>query len=104
MVLVVIIISAFLVLRNYIQRGIYGMWGQAGQSFAYGRQYDPQKTTECAFDDVSNQWYDRNCFEQGVGLANPPCDSGDYSCEGPVISGCVHTGSACDQVTATSPT
>ena len=102
-ILLVIIIGAFLVLRNYIQRGIYGMWGQAGQTFAFGRQYDLPKSVQCAFDEISNQWYDRNCFEQGVGSISPPCGSGDASCEEPVILGCVHTGSACDQVTATGP-
>lgn len=103
-ILLVIIIGAFLVLRNYIQRGIYGMWGQTGKGFAFGRQYDLPKSVECAFDDISNRWYDRNCFEQGVGQANPPCGSGDYSCEGPIISGCIGTGSACDQVNAAGPT
>ncbi|MDE2221707.1 MAG: hypothetical protein KGK03_01410 [Candidatus Omnitrophica bacterium] len=61
--LFLIIITAFLIMRNYIQRGIYGASAKAGRSFAYGRQYDPQKTIECAFDDVTNQWYDYNCFE-----------------------------------------
>jgi len=42
-ILFVIIIGAFLLMRDNIQRGIYGLWGQSGKSFAYGRQYDPQK-------------------------------------------------------------
>ena len=61
-VLVVIIIGAFVVMRNYIQRGIFALWKQDGDSLAFGRQYDSQKTIECAFDEVSNIWYDRQCF------------------------------------------
>ena len=53
-VLFVIIIGAFLIMRNYIQRGVFGMWGQSGQSFGFGRQYDSQKTIECSFDEQSN--------------------------------------------------
>jgi hypothetical protein len=101
-ILIVIIIGAFLVLRGYVQRGIYGMWGQAGQGFGFGRQYDPQKTIECAYDEQSNRWYDRNCFEQGVGALTPPCASGDTACEAPAISSCV-VGS-CSNVTGTDPT
>jgi hypothetical protein len=71
-VLFVIIIGAFLVMRNYIQRGIFGLWGQSGQSFAFGRQYDPQKTIECAFDEQSNLWYDRNCF---LSFNNSQCNA-----------------------------
>ena len=73
-VLMIIIISAFLVMRNYIQRGIYGVWGQTGQSFAYGRQYDAQKTIECGFDGQLNLWYDRNCF-----------NTKSYSCKGDTV-------------------
>ena len=79
-VLFVIIIGAFLVMRNYIQRGFFGQWGQSGKSFAYGRQYDPQKTIECSFDEQSNVWYDRNC-------AQAAC-KGDSSCIEGVVSSC----------------
>jgi hypothetical protein len=86
--LFVIIISAFLVMRNYIQRGIYGTWGKAGQSFGYGRQFDPQKSIECSFDEQSNVWYDRNCFEAQY---NQTCTSGDIACEEGIITGTCHT-------------
>ena len=97
-VLLVIIIGAFLVLRGYIQRGIYGMWKKAGNTFSYGRQWDSQKSAECAFDEISNQWYDRNCFEQGVASSSPPCGSGNTACEEPVVQGCLGQGSMCDQI------
>jgi len=101
-ILIVIIIGAFLVLRDYVQRGINGMWAGAGQGFGYGRQYDPQKTIECAYDMPSGKWYDRNCFEQAVGSLSPPCASGDTNCEAPAISGCV-VGS-CAKISGTNAT
>jgi hypothetical protein len=62
-VLFVIIIGAFLIMRNYMQRGLFGVWGQTGKSFAFGRQYDSQKTIECDFDEQTNVWYDHNCAQ-----------------------------------------
>jgi len=79
--LFVIIIGAFLVMRNYIQRGIFGLWEQSGKSFAFGRQYDPQKTIECSFDGQSNLWYDHNC-------AASQCPNGDSSCIEGAVAGC----------------
>jgi len=74
-VLFIIVIGAFVLMKSYIQRGLFGSWAQAGKGFSFGRQYDPQKTIECAFDDQTNQWYDRNCFK------NSGCTLGDYACE-----------------------
>ena len=73
--ILIIVIGAFLVMRSYIQRGIFGMSARAGQSFAYGRQYDPQKTIECGFDGITGSWYDTNCFK------NAGCALGNASCE-----------------------
>lgn len=104
MVLLVIIITAFLVLRPYIQRGVYGMWGKSGQGFAFGRQYDPQKSVDCAFDEQANQWYDRNCFESLVGSATPLCNSGS-PCEEQYRHNCSGstTNSACAQINGAGP-
>ena len=79
-VLFVIIIGAFLIMRNYMQRGIYGMWGRTGQSFAFGRQYDSQKTIECDFDEQTNVWYDHNCVQSQC--------KGDSSCIERAVSNC----------------
>ncbi len=82
-VLVVIVIGAFIVMRSYIQRGIFGMSSQAGQSFSFGRQYDPQKTIECGFDGITGNWYDTNCFKSlGCSIGNSACEQ---NCPG---SGC----------------
>jgi len=81
--LFVIIIGAFLIMRSYIQRGIFGGWATSGQSFAYGRQYDIQKTIECSFDEQSNLWYDRNCV---LTLSNQQCGAGDPVCQEGIIT------------------
>ena len=93
-VLFVIVIGGFLVMRNYIQRGIFGTWQQAGQGFGYGRQYDSQKTIECSFDEQLNRWYDRNCFEALSAQQN--CN-GDSNCNEGVIKGSCLT-DTCKQV------
>ena len=94
-VLVVIIIGAFLIMKDYIQRGIFGSWTQAGKSFAFGRQYDSQKTIECVFDDQSNLWYDRNCFDA---LSSQKCSIGDAVCEEGIITGGSCAASSCQQM------
>jgi len=94
-VLLVIIIGAFLIMKSYIQRGLFGTWGQAGQGFAYGRQYDSQKTVECSFDEQSNLWYDRNCF---VTMSNQQCSPGDTGCQESIITGGSCSTSNCKQL------
>lgn len=93
--LFVIIIGGFLIMRNYIQRGIFGVWGQTGQSFAFGRQYDSQKSIECSFDDQSNLWYDRNCFDS---LKSQNCSSGDTVCAEQIITSNSCPDSSCVQL------
>jgi hypothetical protein len=93
--LFIIVIGAFLIMKSYIQRGIYGKWEQAGQSVAFGRQYDPQKTIECSFDDQSNQWYDRNCYD--FYAKNNECN-GDVSCQESIINSAVCSASSCTQL------
>ena len=81
-VLFVIIMSAFFYLRPYIQRGIFGMWGQSGKGFAFGRQYDAQKSIECNFDAQSGKWYDLNCYE----AQSQSCNAGDTACQEAIMS------------------
>jgi hypothetical protein len=94
-VLFIIIISAFLIMKNYIQRGIYGKWAQAGQSYAFGRQYDAQKTIDCGFDPQSNTWYDYNCFTY---FATTLGCNGDPVCDESIITGPSCTASSCSQL------
>ena len=94
-VLFVIIIGAFLIMRNNIQHGVNGLWGQAGQSFAFGRQFDSQKTIECSFDAQSSVWYDYNCFQ--IKMGQHACNGGDTVCEEGIISSC-NASSYCSQL------
>jgi len=99
-VLFVIVIGAYLVMSHYIQRGVYGKWAQAGQSFAFGRQYDPQKTIECSYDDQSNQWYDYNCYQYYINQPGSQCN-GNIACEEGIITGVCSAGggnSSCEQL------
>jgi hypothetical protein len=102
-VLFIIIITAFVVMQNYLQRGINGSWEQSGKSFGFGRQYDPQRTIECSFDDQSNQWYDRNCYTFYIN--NPPstCNggapcNGRQSCEECIITSSLCPASSCNDL------
>ena len=82
-VLFIIIIGAFLMMKNYIQRGLYGNWARSGQTFAFGRQYDPQKTIDCAYDPISSNWYDYNCYQYYT--VSHGCN-GDPACDEAVIA------------------
>ena len=86
-ILFVIVVGAFLVMRNYIQRGIYGQWQQSGQTFAFGRQYDPQKTIECSFDEQSNLWYDHNCAQSQCNGVSSCIESAVNSCQTSICNG-----------------
>jgi hypothetical protein len=90
-VLFIIIVGAFLIMRNYIQRGIYGQWGKSGQSVGFGRQYDPQKSIECGFDEQSGLWYDHNCVES-------LCPGGSPTCMQKIITGGSCGASSCQQL------
>jgi hypothetical protein len=94
-VLLVIILGAFLVMKTYIQRGMYGQWGQSGQAFAFGRQFDSQKSVDCSFDEISNLWYDHNCLES---LSQQECYGGNVTCEEGIITGGSCSASSCNQL------
>jgi len=62
--LVTLILFGFLTFQKYITRGFVGRWQSTGESFGFGRQYDPNATVECAYDfQYTNQWYGVACYE-----------------------------------------
>lgn len=64
MLLLILIMGMFLVIQKYIVRGFSGQWKNVGDSWAHGKQYDPEKTTECAFDGrYLDIWYDVKNYE-----------------------------------------
>lgn len=44
-VLIAIVVAALVGMSVYIKRSLCGKWRQAGDTFGYGRQYDPSTTT-----------------------------------------------------------
>jgi hypothetical protein len=86
-ILIIIILSVMMVMKESISRSMNGRWKSTGESFGFGRQYDVKKTTECAYAQISASygvWYDAQCYQQAVmgsGSANPGCAAGDVACE-----------------------
>ncbi len=89
-VLIIIILTALYWMKGPIARTFYGRWKTAGDSFAFGRQYDPQRTVECAYyaspDGASKVWYDERCFDNRRGVCVTAVDVA--MCEAAVIQGC----------------
>ena len=85
--LVAFIMGALLVSQKYIARAINGRWKGVGESFGFGRQYDPKKTIECAYDfQFLNVWYNAVCYEQrcdcqSVRATNVTCENCIISCQ-----------------------
>ena len=61
--MIVVLIAAMLVMQKYILRAMSGRWRNIGDSFGFGRQYDPKKTTECIYDMSVNDWIGLGCYE-----------------------------------------
>ena len=61
-VLIIVVITALLAFRGYVQRAYQGQMVKAGEGFAYGRQYDPSDTMACAYDDAIYGWYSTACY------------------------------------------
>ena len=80
--LTTITLLALYFFRGYIVRGLSGKWKSVGESFAFGRQYDPNKTTECAFETSLQKWYDITCFDSFN------CKPGQKDCELPAVVKC----------------
>lgn len=55
--LIIFILAAFLVFRDYIYRGFMGQWRKAGDAFGHGRQYDPRP-----FGDDGNLGGTQECY------------------------------------------
>jgi len=79
--LMVIIFGAFIVFRPYLNRSFFGRLKTVGDSFGQGRQFDPGKTKECAFDFLfTDRWYDVTLYEDNECAAKCPKGSGCQTC------------------------
>jgi len=86
-----LLIGAILVLQKYVARAISGRFKGAGDSWGYGRLYDPDKTTECIYDfRFTNQWYSKSCYDEN----NCDCEAG-YGLPGGFYSSCQTCVSSC---------
>jgi hypothetical protein len=85
-VLIIIVLALVFGFRSYIQRGLQGQYRKVSETFGFLRQYNPEATIECAYDDQLNVWYAQACYNNKV----LPCkSSADYrSCVNGVKTGC----------------
>lgn len=96
-VLVVLILSGLYIMKDTISRGIFARHKTAGDSFAFGRQYDAKRTLVCKTDpryDSTTSFitFDEDCYQTKVQGACPQCYPGDndcYACEDAIKGGCV---------------
>ena len=58
-----VVIAALMLMQKYIVRAFAGRWQSTGDSFGYGRQYDPAKTKERAWSAREKIWYDKPCYD-----------------------------------------
>ena len=86
-------LAALFLFQKYISRSIAGQWKQAGETFGYGRIYDPNKTTECIYGwPHSNMWYNLSCFDQNngdclsVGARTQTCEDVITVCASPMCN------------------
>ncbi|MFA5059278.1 MAG: hypothetical protein WC676_01445 [Candidatus Omnitrophota bacterium] len=78
--LIILMIGAILLMQKYILRGLAGRWKSASEVFSEGRQYDPQKTTECLWAQGEHEgWYSLQCYNACYDPIHTSCVSG---CEG----------------------
>ena len=88
-VLVIIILTALYWMKPQIQRALYGHWKTTGDSFAFGRQYDPKGTVACTRDTGTNVWYDERCFDSQRNTCDKLTnDNAAAECEKNIIQGC----------------
>lgn len=86
LVMLLILVTAMVVFKDYIIRGLTGRWKTGSDQIGFGRQYEPTDTVECAYDYQFNQgWYDITCVD------NQGCPPGNKNCERLAISTCTAT-------------
>ena len=78
LIVLVVIVAAFVVSGQYIQNGLQGQFRKAGESFAYLRQHDPEKTRDCIWDDRLKLWYSEKCFDYYM-QNSPPSAADDQT-------------------------
>jgi hypothetical protein len=65
-VLVVAVLGALVVMKQYLTNATAGKYVKAGEQFGFRRQFNPVTMQECVFEPGQNYWYARSCFEQRI--------------------------------------
>ena len=67
-ILLTFVLTGFFIFQKYILRGMSSRWKVAGDSFGSGRQFDPNRTLECAYIENQNRevriWYSNDCMKE----------------------------------------
>ena len=88
--LVTILMLALASFSTYIRRGLQGQYRKVGTSVAYGRQFAPHGTIDCAYDPGQRLWYAQACFDNKV-LEMKCTQSADYdTCVNGVKAACTN--------------
>jgi hypothetical protein len=80
MMLIIIVLGGLYVFQTYISRAMNGRWKATGDSFGMGRQYQSNRTADCAYAQIDANhgvWVDSTCYQQAITLCKP----GDFACE-----------------------
>lgn len=72
LVLLAAVLGAFYIGGRAIQGGIQGQYRRSGDTWAYLRQHDPQRTRDCIWDAKIQTWYSEKCYYYYLdGYSNP---------------------------------
>ena len=76
-ILIIMFLAAMLLMQKRIVRTFFDRWKQAGDTFSYGEQYDPNNTIECGrYVNANNPevWYLESCYQDCMdGIGTPAC-------------------------------
>ncbi len=88
MVLFIVIISTMVLFRGYILRAFNGQSSRAGEGFAFGRQFSPQNSVACVYDDKMNLWYAQACYNHNYAVAGCKSSADPIACSRGVMTAC----------------
>ncbi len=92
MVMITLILGALYVMVPVISNAINGRWKSSGDSFGMGRQYQHNKSVDCAYTQItadSGIWYDQTCYYQRAASECTPQKSADIKlCEKEAMEAC----------------
>lgn len=85
--LILIVLGVLFAMWPYIKGAMTGKWKSSGESFGYGRRFDPTRSTECSYAQTTatfGMWFDNNCYQHAV----TSCAPADIACENAAKASC----------------